>query len=137
MVVLGEEPLKGRFPRTSIARVRLWGESQVYGPSLSPADVLNDQEWGVACAGRPECMKSPPSLRSHRTRARNGKTLGMARQPFCTNVHSMCCASSEATPCSSTAAAPGLSQWSLVEASFVTAATTSCLLASAWVSSAG
>ena len=24
------------------------GESQVYGPSLSPADVLNDQEWGVA-----------------------------------------------------------------------------------------
>ena len=57
------------------------GESQVYGPSLSPADVLNDQEWGVAMAGRPECMKLPPSLRSYRTRARNGKTLGTARQP--------------------------------------------------------
>ena len=44
---------------------------------------------------------------------------------------------SEATPSSQTAATPGLSQWSLVEATFVTAAATYCLLASAWVSSAG
>ena len=70
-------------------------------------------------------MKSPPSLRSHRTRARSGKTLGMAGSP---TVPARA-ASSEATPCSSTAAAPGLSQWSLVEAPFVTAATTSCILA--------
>ena len=45
--------------------------------------------------------------------------------------------SSPAAPSSPTAATPGLSQWSLVEATFVTAATTYCLLASAWVSSAG
>ena len=45
VVVLGTKPLKGMSPRTSTA----W-ESQVYGPSLSPADVDKDQECGVACA---------------------------------------------------------------------------------------
>ena len=45
-------------------------------------------------------------------------------------TYTACAASSEAAPCSSTAAAPGLSQWSLVEAPFVTATATSCLLAS-------
>ena len=51
------------------------GESQVYGPSLSPADVFKDRH--------PLCAHAEP-------RARNGKTLGMARQPSCTNVRSMC-----------------------------------------------
>ena len=80
VVALGAEPLKGRSPRTSIARVRL-GESQVYGPSLSPADVLDEQDGVLPTAGRPECMKSPPFLRSHRTRARNGKIWGVAGSP--------------------------------------------------------
>ena len=66
---LGGGALEGEVPPHFHCMCPPVGESQVYGPSLSPADVLNDQEWGV-----PECMKSPPSLHSHRTRARNGKT---------------------------------------------------------------
>ena len=49
VVAWGAEPLKVRSPRTSIARVPPVGESQVCGPSLSPADVLDEPEWGVAC----------------------------------------------------------------------------------------
>ena len=70
---LGGGALEGEVPPHFHCTCPPVGESQVYGPSLSPADVLDDQEWRLPMAGRPECMKSPPSLRSHRIRAKNGK----------------------------------------------------------------
>ena len=46
---LGGGALEGEVPPHFHCMCPPVGESQVYGPSLSPADVLNDQEWGVAC----------------------------------------------------------------------------------------
>ena len=45
---LGGGALEGEVPPHFHCMCPPVGESQVYGPSLSPADVLNDQEWGVA-----------------------------------------------------------------------------------------
>ena len=45
---LGGGALEGEVPPHFHCMRPPVGESQVYGPSLSPADVLNDQEWGVA-----------------------------------------------------------------------------------------
>ena len=45
---LGGGALEGDVPPHFHCMCPPVGESQVYGPSLSPADVLNDQEWGVA-----------------------------------------------------------------------------------------
>ena len=87
---LGGGALEGEVPPHFHCVCPPVGESQVYGPSLSPQMSLTIRNGVLPMAGRLECMKSPPSLRSHRTRARNGKTLGMARRPSCTNVHSMC-----------------------------------------------
>ena len=45
---LGGGALEGEVPPHFHCTCPPVGESQVYGPSLSPADVLDDQEWGVA-----------------------------------------------------------------------------------------
>ena len=45
---LGGGALEGEVPPHFHCTCPPVGESQVYGPSLSPADVLADQEWGVA-----------------------------------------------------------------------------------------
>ena len=45
---LGGGALEGEVPPHFHCMCPPVGESQVYGPSLSPADVLKDQEWGVA-----------------------------------------------------------------------------------------
>ena len=45
---LGGGALEGDVPPHFHCMCPPVGESQVYGPSLSPADVLQDQEWGVA-----------------------------------------------------------------------------------------
>ena len=45
---LGGGALEGEVPPHFHCMCPPVGESQVYGPSLSPTDVLNDQEWGVA-----------------------------------------------------------------------------------------
>ena len=79
---LGGGALEGDVPPHFHCMCPPVGESQVYGPSL--------RNGVLPMVGRPEYMKSPPSLRSRRTRAKNGKTLGMARQPSCINVRSRC-----------------------------------------------
>ena len=45
---LGGGALEGDVPPHFHCMCPCVGESQVYGPSLSPADVFKDQEWGVA-----------------------------------------------------------------------------------------
>ena len=45
---LGGGALEGEVPPHFHCTCPPVGESQVYGPSLSPADVLDEQEWGVA-----------------------------------------------------------------------------------------
>ena len=45
---LGGGALEGDVPPHFHCMCPPVGESQVYGPSLSPADVAKDQEWGVA-----------------------------------------------------------------------------------------
>ena len=127
--VVGAEPLKGMSPPHFHCMCPPVGESQVYGPSLSPADVTKEQEFGVVCGCSTAVTKSPLFSCSRRTLARNGKTSGMAKQPSCTNAHNMCC-KQPAAPSSPTAATPGLSQWSLMETTFAAAASTYCLLAS-------
>ena len=131
VVVLGAEPLKGMSPRTSIACVRRWEKVKSTGRHSPPQMSLKSKGMVLPMAVQQGYTKSPLSSRSRRTLAKNGKTSGMAKQPSCTNVRNM------AAPSSPTAATPGLPQWSLVETTFATATSTYCLLASAWVSSAG
>ena len=132
---LGGGALEGEVPPHFHCTCPPVGESQVYGRYSSPLMSLLIKNGGLPMAGRPVCMKSPPSLRSHRIRAKNGSSRVWQGSPS-VPTNTTCVASSQAAPCSSTAAAPGLSQWLLVEASFAPATTTSCPLASAWVSAA-
>ena len=73
VVAWGVEALKGRSPRTFIARVRRSEKVKSMGRHSPPLMSLMIRNGGLPMAGRPECMKSPPSLRSHRIRAKNGK----------------------------------------------------------------
>ena len=66
------EPLKGS-PSTFIARVRQSEKVKSMGRHFPPLMSLPIKNGGLPMAGRPECMKLPPSLRSHRIRAKNGK----------------------------------------------------------------
>ena len=67
------EPLKARSHRISIARVRRLEKVKSMGRYSPPQTSLMTRNGGLPVAGRPECMKSLPSLRLHRVRARNGK----------------------------------------------------------------
>ena len=83
---LGGGALEGEVPPHFHCMCPPVGESQVYGPSLSPADVLKDQEWGVAygwSTGHPLCAHTEPVPKI-------GKTLGMARQPYFINARKLC-----------------------------------------------
>ena len=64
---------KPRSPRTFIARVRRSEKVKSMGRHSPPLMSLLIKNGGLPMAGRPECMKSPPSLCSHRIRAKNGK----------------------------------------------------------------
>ena len=103
---LGGGALEGEVPRTFIARVR--------------------RSEKVKSMGR----HSPPLMS---LMIRNGVAYGWS-----TGVHEVATLFAlTQNPCQkTTAAAPGLSQWPLVEASFAPTTATSCPLASAWVSAA-
>ena len=59
-----EEPLKGKSPRASIACVLPWEKVKFTG-CHSPRQMSSTiRSGGLPMAGRPECMKSPPSLRN-------------------------------------------------------------------------
>ena len=79
-----------RLNEYCIACVRLWGKVKPTGRHSPPQMSLKIRNGVLPMAGRQGYMKSPPSSRSRRTLARNGKTSGMAKQPSCTNVRSMC-----------------------------------------------
>ena len=123
---LGGGALEGEAPPHFHCMCPPVGEIQVYGPSLFPADVLDEQEWGVACGWSTGVHEVATLFALTQNPCQKWEDLGYGKAAllYQRTQHSA-------------AAAPGLSQWSLVEAPFVAAAATSCLLASAWVSSAG
>ena len=124
---LGGGALEGEVPPHFHCTCPPVGESQVYGPSLSPADVLDDQEWGVAygwSTGVHEVATLFALAQNPCQKWDSGVWQGSPSVP----TNTACVTSGQAAPCSSTAAAPGLSQWPLVEASLAPATATSCLL---------
>ena len=136
VVVLGAEPLKGMSPHTSIACVRRWEKAKSTGRHSPPQMSLKSRSMVLPMAVRQGYTKSPLSSRSRRTLAEMGRPRVWQSSPL-VPTYATCAESSPAAPSSPTAATPGLPQWSLVETTFATAASTYCPLASAWVSSAG
>ena len=132
---LGGGSLEGEVPPHFHCTCPPVGESQVYGPSLSPADVLADQEWGVAYGWSTGVHEVATLFALTQNPCQKWKALGCGKAAS-VPTNTAYVTSSQAAPCSSTAAAPDLCQWPLVEASFAPATATSCPLASAWVSAA-
>ena len=106
---LGGGALEGEVPPHFHCTCPPVGESQVYGPSLSPADVLDEQEWGVAYGWSTGVHEVATLFALTQNPCQKWEALGWQGSPS-VPTNTACVASSQAAPCSSTAAAPSLSQ---------------------------
>ena len=129
---LGGRALEGEVPPHFHCMCPPVGESQVYGPSLSPADVSKDQEWGVAYGWSTAVHEVATLFALTHNPCQKWEDLGYGKAALLYQRTQRVLKAARLLP-----AHRRLPHQSLVEATFVTAATTYCLLASAWVSSAG
>ena len=79
---LGGGALEGEVPPHFHCMCPPVGESQVYGPSLSPADVLNDQEWGVAYGWSTGVHKVATLLALTQNPCQKWEDLGYGKTPL-------------------------------------------------------
>ena len=87
---LGGGALEGEVPRTSIACALPWEKVKSMGRHFPQQMSSKIRSGGLLMAGRPECMKLPPSCAHTEPVPKMGKTLGMARQPYFINARNLC-----------------------------------------------
>ena len=118
---LGGGALEGEVPPHFHCTCPPVGESQVYGPSLSPADVLDEQEWGVAYGWSTGVHEVATLFALTQNPCQKWEALGYGKATLLYQRTQHVLQAARLLPAHRRLPHPGLSQWSLVEASFATA----------------